>query len=219
MVHGNFYGIQYEIYLTKDLDFYDDLLPIWSEVRARIEMEKDKESGTSKLIVITYQELNKQLNTNSLFLKFIKENDEASFYNEYKNEEDIISKKFVLVKQYIKYLKYNSDLPDPISEDSYKVFVESLEYVCNKLNKKTDLSQKEVEQLENQKIYLSNKLRVQRIIHNKKFFEEIKNLEKELIQQVNLSEEQNELIKKVVTHPKLEGIISRHGLTIIDGYY
>ena len=124
-----------------------------------------------------------------------------------------------MVKQYIKYLKYNSDLPDPISEDSYKVFVESLEYVCNKLNKKTDLSQKEVEQLENQKIYLSNKLRVQRIIHNKKFFEEIKNLEKELIQQVNLSEEQNELIKKVVTHPKLEGIISRHGLTIIDGYY
>jgi hypothetical protein len=219
MVYGNFYGIQYEIQLTKDLDFYDDLLPIWSEVRARIEMEKDKESGTSKLIVITYQELNKQLNTNSLFLKFIKENDEASFYNEYKNEEDIISKKFVLVKQYIKYLKYNSDLPDPISEDSYKVFVESLEYVCNKLNKKTDLSQKEVEQLENQKIYLSNKLRVQRIIHNKKFFEEIKNLEKELIQQVNLSEEQNELIKKVVTHPKLEGIISRHGLTIIDGYY
>ncbi len=40
MVNGNYYGIQYEIFLTKEIDFYDDLLPIWMDVRARIEMKK-----------------------------------------------------------------------------------------------------------------------------------------------------------------------------------
>jgi hypothetical protein len=74
MAHGNYYGIQYEIYLTKELDFYDELLPIWMEVRAKIEMEKDKKTDNYKLIIIPYKEIGQQLYRNSLFNSYVREN-------------------------------------------------------------------------------------------------------------------------------------------------
>lgn len=75
MVHGNYYGIQYEIHLTKELDFYDELLPIWMEVRARIEMTKDKYTGVHKLILIPYNDFSKILYNNKLFKSYVSEND------------------------------------------------------------------------------------------------------------------------------------------------
>lgn len=223
MVHGNYYGIQYEIYLTKLIDFYDDLLPIWVNARARIEMERDKNSGLYKLIVIPYQQFDKQLYNNSLFRKFIQENDEASFSRKYETEQELISKKFYMVTQYNSYVKHNSNLPDPISEEDYKLLLENWQQIYNKLNENAGiingLSNKEWNELETERTDLFNRLKVQRIIHNQEFFEEIKNLEKELLDQVSLSDEQNELIQKVLTHPKLEGLISWNGLSLISGYY
>lgn len=223
MVHGNYYGIQYEIYLTKEIDFYDDLLPIWVNARTRIEMDKYIFSGKCKLIVIPYQQFNKQLLNNSLFNSYVRENDESSYSREYKTDQELISKKFVMVKHYISYVKHNSNLPDPISEEEYKLLLESWQQINSKLNENAGiingLSNKEWNELETERTDLFNRLKIQRIIHNKEYFEDIKNLEKELTDQVSLSDEQNELIKKVLTHPKLEGLISWHGLSLINGYY
>jgi hypothetical protein len=66
-------------------------------------------------------------------------------------------------------------------------------------------------------------IRVQIIIHDAEYFEEIKSLNKKLLEQVNFTKEQSErvqkVLQKVISHPKLEGIISWHGLTLIDGFY
>ena len=223
MVHGNYYGIQYEIYLTKEIDFYDDLLPIWVNARARIEMEKDKNSGKYKLIVIPYKQFDKQLYNNSLFNKYIKENDEASFCRKYETEQELISKKFVMVTHYNSYVKHNSNLPEPLSEEDYNLLLESYQEINSKLTENAGiingLSNKEWNELETERTDLFNRLKVQRIIHNQEYFEEIKNLEKELTEQVILSNEQNELVNKVLTYTKLEGLISWHGLSLINGYY
>jgi hypothetical protein len=223
MVHGTYYGIQYEIHLTKDLDFYDDLLPIWMEVRARIEMEKDKYSGKYKLIVIPCKQFDKQLYNNSLFNKYIKQNNEQSFCSEYKTEQELISKKFVMITHYNRYVKHNSDLPEPISEQEYKLLLESWQQIYNKLNENAGiingLSNKEWNELETERTDLFNRLKVQRIIHNSDYFQEIKNLEKELTEQVTLSEEQSALIQKILSHSNLQGLISWHGLTLVDGFY
>ena len=223
MVHGNFYGIQYEIRLTKKLDFYNDLLPIWMDVRARIEIENDKQTGQFKLIVIPYQEFNQQLYNNKLFNSYVRENDEASYSREYKTERELILKKFLMVTHYNRYIKHNSDLPVPISEQEYKILLESWQKLCDIEAENqgiiNGLSQKEWNELEEERTDLFNRLKVQRIIHNKEYYDEIINLEKELTEQVSLSEEQNQLIQKVLTHPNLQGLISWNGLSLVLGFY
>jgi hypothetical protein len=216
MVHGKYYGIQYEIHLNKSIDFYNDLLPIWMDVRARIEMDKH---NNYKLIVIPYEQFNKQLINNSLFHKYVKENDEAS----YSHKEELLSKKFVMVTYYVNYIKHNSNLPEPFSEEEYKQLLEKWQRTCDILNENVgiinDLSQKEWYDLETARNEVFNKLKVQRIIHNKEFFEEIKILENLLINQVLLYEEHNDLIDKVINHPKIQGLISWHGLSLVSGFY
>ena len=66
---------------------------------------------------------------------------------------------------------------------------------------------------------ISQQLAVQRFIHDSEYFEEIKNVNKELLDQVHFSEKQNKLIQTLIAHPKLEGIISWHGLTLVEEFW
>lgn len=221
MVHGTYYGIQYEIHLTKEIDFYDDLLPIWMEVRARIEIEKDRQTGNNKLIVIPYGEFNEQLFNNKLFNSYVRENDGYS-YNRKKDmcEEDYLrSQKFVMVKCYEKYIKHMTSLPEPITKEEFKKLVNEKQKLDNLWRINNNMSSEEWKEHDKKVNEISKQLGVQRFIHDSEYFEEIKNLNKELLYQVNFSEEQNERIKKVTSNPKLEGIISWHGLTLVDGFW
>lgn len=212
MVHGNFYSIQYEIILNKEIDFYNDLLPIWINTRSRIEMENNK------LIVIPNKNLDKQLYHNSIFNEYIKQNDEASYQIKYTNEDQIINNKYLMVNHYSKYVKNNYNLPEPMNEEEYKKLVEKYQDICKKVND-NNITTDEFLNLEREKTKLFDQLKVQRIIHNSEFFEEIKNLEKNLINQITLTDEQNEFIQKVINHPKLEGLINWHGLNLVSGFY
>ena len=111
MVHGNFYGIQYEIFINCNLDFYDDLLPIWTAVRARIELEKDKETGINKLIIIPHEEFSQQLYNNKVFNSYSRENDQISYNHESVRESYIRHSKYFMVRQYEKFIKHNKNLP------------------------------------------------------------------------------------------------------------
>jgi hypothetical protein len=65
MVHGNWYSARYEIYLTKPLDLYNDILPICSSIRYMlkyIQMGKDGIDGY-KLIIIDTDKLDKRFTT------------------------------------------------------------------------------------------------------------------------------------------------------------
>ena len=68
MVHGNWYSVRYEIYLTKPLDLYNDILPICSSVRYMlkyVQMVKDGIDGY-KLIIIDTENLNKRFITRQI---------------------------------------------------------------------------------------------------------------------------------------------------------
>ena len=60
MVNGKYYGVQYEIYLNKKLDLYNDILPICIDVRKMITLDEK----VNKLIIFNYNELDKRLSQN-----------------------------------------------------------------------------------------------------------------------------------------------------------
>lgn len=216
MVHGNYYSIQYEIFLNKPIDFFDDLLPIWVSTRARIEMETDKNTGQHKLIIIPYKEFDKQLYSNSLFNSYISEVDNLSYTRKEYTEDETRGFKFLMVSYYKKYIKHNPNLYEPITKDEYKQLLDTWRE-CKKIDwGNVDNNYKE---LSTHYKSISHQLIIQRIIHDKEYFEEIKGLEKKLIEQVSLSEQQIELVKNVLDHPKLHDLVSWHGLNLIDGYY
>ena len=121
MVHGISHGIQYEIHLTKELDFYDDLLPIWIELRAQIHPEKDDYTGNNKLIVIPYKEFSEQLNKNSLFDSYIREMNEHRYNRKLDGcqEEYLRHHKYVMANLYEKGIKCMTCLPKPISKEEF----------------------------------------------------------------------------------------------------
>lgn len=221
MVHGNYYGIQYEIHLTKELDYYDDLLPIWIDLRTQIQPEKDRHTGNYKLIVIHYNDFSPQLNRNSLFHCYIRENDQYK-YNRQMDicEEDYLrSNQFVMVKLYEKTIKHLTSLPEPITKEEFDRLVAEKHQLDNISLSGRNLSQEEWKEHDKKVNEISKQLKIQMFIYDPEYFQEIINLKKKLLDQVTFSEEQNERIKKIITHPKLEGIISWHGLTLVDGFW
>jgi hypothetical protein len=216
MVHGNYYGIQYEVFLTKEIDFYNDLLPIWMEVRARIEIQKDKQTDNYKLIVIPYREIHQQTYDSSLFRSYVRENDETKMIQ---NEEYLRTQKFVMVRQYEKIIRHNTNLPEPITKEEFNQLSIQMQELESNCSWSGNLSQEEWREHDIKRNDIFSQIQVQRIIHDPKYFEEIKSLHAQILEQVTFTEEQRELIQKVVSHPKLDGIISWHGLTLVDGFW
>lgn len=186
------------------------------ETRARIEMKKDRETGTYKLIVIPYDEIDKQLHKNALFSSYVRENDECLYKKQY--EECLRTKKFAMVGQYEMIVRHNTNLPEPITREEFN----QLSIEMQKLQHKGlygNLSQEEWREHDRKYTEIYNQLQVQRIIHDPEYFQEIKDLHTQLLYQVSFDDEQIERIKKVISHLKLDGIISWHGLTLVDGHW
>jgi hypothetical protein len=216
MVHGTYYGIQYEIYLTKQIDFYNILLPIWMEVRSRIEMEKN--NNGYKLIVIPYRDFNSQLLKNSLFISYIKENNYSSYTKATQTEDYLRSNKLAIVRQYEKIIRHKTDLPEPITKEEFKKISDEMQELKQISLFDRNMSQEESSEFSRKYDEIFNQLQIQRIIHDPEYFEEIKDLHAKILEQVNFDDEQRELIQKVIFHPNLKGIISWHGLSLVDGF-
>ena len=124
MVHGNYYGAQYEIYLNKQIDFYNDILPIWISVRERIEYELIKfGNGQYKLIVIPYQKLDKRFQKLEYTRNYMSAIDILSINNTLTRANNLEEFKYFDVKIYKNIIKHNKNLPEPISSEE----LESLE--------------------------------------------------------------------------------------------
>ncbi len=218
MVHGTYYGIQYEIYLKPNVyfDFFSDLLPIWIDTRTRIEMEFDKIYGRYKLIIIPYKAFDKELIKNKLFNQYVDQNTNCKYSKEL-TEEEVKNLLFFNVCQYSKFIKHNLNLPKKMTEDEFKILVESWKIIQNV--RTAFLGEKECIEIETERNDLFYKLKFQRVIHDQEYFEQIKNLEKELIEQVSLNQQQIALINSIISHPKLEGLVGWHGLGLVDGFY
>lgn len=210
MVHGNFYGVQYEIYLNKNVDFYNDILPIWMSVRERIEYEIVKYgNGKHKLTIIPYKKLDKRFGNLENARNYVSANDAISFNRSLSRDINVEEFKYLDVKIYKNLIKHNKNLPKPISTEELQLLEESYKIILKKSEDPeywNKLSEKELIEIDDERIQLTDKLNIQRIIARPEYFEEILRIEKSLTSIV-LSNEENELVQKVLNHPNLEGLI------------
>lgn len=219
MVHGNYYGAQYEIYIYQPIDFYNDILPISMLVREKfeliefgIEQRKIKRvnfsNGISKLIIIPYINLDKRFEKLKYVGNYVSSIDKLSniglniFSKTRKdNFEDF---KYFDVMMYKNLIKHNKSLPTPITSKELESLEESYQ---NELDRDCEITAS-----------LLNELNIQRIISNPKYFEEIKNIEKSLTN-IELTDREKTLINKVINHPNIKDLIEFHGINLIEGNY
>ena len=214
MVHGNYYGVQYEIYLNKQLNLFDDVLPICIDVRKMISLEHNK------LVIIPYRELDKRFEKREHVIKYMESMDEISYNYRITRKTNPELFKYQDVKNYTTYIKH-SELPEPYTEEHFQKLehrVEELSSKYNELDYWEKYSSEERKKFDTERSILIEVLRVQRIIRNKEYFEEIKEIERELTN-IELTDGEKELITRILEHPKLEGKISSHGINLIDGFY
>ena len=192
MVHGNYYGVQYEIFLNKELDLYNDILPICIHVRKMISLQKvDRNSEQYKLVIIPHEELEKRFYQKQNTRKYAENNDLISYNHSITRESYPENFKYYDVILYKSLIKHNKCL-EPFTQEEFKKYEKE-----PKLRKTLD---------------------IQRIISNPVYFDEIKEIERELTD-IELTDGEKELINKVLSQPKLEGSIEYHGFNLINGYY
>ena len=222
MVHGNYYGAQYEIYLKKKINFFDDVLPICIDVKKMISLQLlNVKSDIYKLVIIPYRELDKRLEKRANIRKYVNSLDQISGSPKKKTRKtnpEIF--KYIDVKIYTDYIKH-SEVPEPYTEEHVQNLENKLEVLKSKydeLHYWEKYSSQEIKDFDSERSMLEEILRVQRIIKNKTYFEEIQEIERELTS-IELTDGEKELITRILEHPKLEGAISWHGINLIDGFY
>lgn len=220
MVHGTCYGIQYEIYLNKKLDLFNDVLPICIDVRKMISLERiHKDSNQYKLVVIPYIELDNRFKKREYTRRYIQSLDQISFNHHITRKSNPEAFKYYDVKIYDNIIKYN-EYSQPFTQEELKNCEKKFEDVIeiyeddNFLNK----PEEERKEIDFQQNNLRRILNIQRIISNPVYFEEIKQIQHELTD-IKLTEEEEGLVLQVLYHPLLEGIISSHGINLINHIY
>jgi hypothetical protein len=223
MVHGNFYGIEYVIFLEKPIDTFDELLPICMKTRKMLKLEKvSRDSDSYKLVIINNNQLEKRFAKREHIQKYIQNNDNITY--DYLKDRIVHPEafKYYDVKMYNKYIKYSEDIANlPAFSQTH---VENLEQKFTELTNKykednywEKYTSEERQNFDIERRILNDVLIVQRIISNPDYFTEIKQIYNELTN-IELTEEEKLLINTVLTHPNLEGCISNHGFNLIDYY-
>ena len=219
MVHGNYYGVQYEIYLSKKLDLFNDVLPICIDVRKMISLEKiDKNSDGYKLVIIPYKELDKRFEKRELFDKYVRSLDEISYDRGVTRKTHPELFKYYDVKIYSQHVKHSEEI-EPFTAEMFQKLENKVEELTNKCYSDDyweKYSSEERQKIDSERNFLMGVLKVQRIIQNKDYFEEIKKIERELTD-IELTDEEKELINKVLSDVKID--FDCHGINLIDGYY
>jgi hypothetical protein len=198
MVHGSIYGIQYEIYLSKPLDLYNDVLPMCIQARKMIQYEEK----CNKLVLIPYGELYERFYSNPLARTWA----QALDINDYKQKQNPTPemKEFYHVKM---YSGYKHEPIEPIGTEELNSISEKI----NELEKINGWS-KEIAQLYKIK-------NIQSIVQDQEYFNKIKSIEQSLINVV-LTPEEDKLIQMVLSNElvKSAGIISS-GINLYFGFF
>lgn len=102
------------------MDFYNDLLPIWSAVRERIEMTFDENYNCYKLIIFSRVKIDTSIN--NLFKEYCRENVRNEPFNN-PTEKEIMSNKFKIVTFYENKIRNNNNLPIPMTNEEYNQLI------------------------------------------------------------------------------------------------
>ncbi len=205
------YGVQYEIYLNKQIDFFNDFLPICIDIRKMISIEKMNE--LYKLVIIPYNELDDRFVQREHSEMYASSLDNIHYYHQINRQSHPEIFKYYDVNMYTMYIK-NSDNVNPYTEEMYQSLENKIADISNIVNS-DDYLEKYSEQERNVFNFELNLL-IEVFVdqrRNHEYFQEIKKIERELTN-IKLTEEENELVLRVLNHPKLEGVIYSHGINL-----
>ncbi len=232
MVHGNYYGIQYEIALNESIDFYNDLLPIWTQCRSQIKMTTCEITGKCILIVIPYSVFDEQRRSSLLFGQYMRENDNLEYDNEFKSTiiENHTQYVFYGVKRYVDFrmshmyygLPLEGEEYDSVAKEDFqkrKKRIIEIGYILEsgREDKKTRISLSE----ELNSLYgsMGRSFTIQQIIFDSEYLQQIKTMHAQLLNEIKMTAEQEELVQKVLQHPTIRDKVAWHGLELTSGYW
>jgi hypothetical protein len=220
MIYGNYYGIQYEVYLNKPIDLFNDVLSICIDIRKMISLEKvNRNSEKYKLVIIPYRELDSRLIKKQHIMDYISQIEKTMFNKKITRKSHPSAFKYYDVKVYSSSIK-NKIIPQAYSEEMLKNLenqFEKLTKIFNELNFWDKYTVDEIKCLNLDIKILKEKIDVQRIIMNQEYFNEIKEIERELTD-IELTNREKEIIEQIITHPKLKGRVECHGINLIEGF-
>lgn len=222
MVHGFDYAVQYEIKLINSVDLYEIILPICSELRTMLKYNITEIDKINKLIIIPHNNLKKRFEEKEYTRPYIHSRSSIRYNGstvDRINNSDIY--KYYDVKVYSDYVNNKTKLPEPISIEMYKTLENKYNYLINMYEEDVDYITKYSEEerlgFNKQRIELDNILKIQRILLNIDYYNEISKIYENLIN-IELTTYEIELINKVLLHPSLNGLIFNHGLCLVDYY-
>lgn len=186
-----------------------------------ISLEKiDKNSDNYKLVIIPYRELDKRFEKREHVREYIRCLNEISYNHQITRKSNPEEFKYYDVKVYTQHIKHSEEL-EPYKDEMFEKLenrVQELSSKYNELDYWEKYSSEEKKDFDIERGILMDVLKFQRIIRNKDYYEEIKQIERELTD-IELTDREKELVTCVLEHPNLQGKISSHGINLIHGFY
>jgi hypothetical protein len=216
MVHGDYFGINYIIHLTKPIDLFNDLLPICCSNRHMLTL-----INPTKISIFTSTRFDKRLMAKEMS-SFI-----SAFY-ELKNncyaKTNALKTRQLFPDLYLYYdiLKYSTIIKgrniQMISNDELDAIITRYNELENIINNGTyNYGSSETKLLFDELKLLRDTIEIQTIINNKEYLQKIKDME-EKITNIQLTDEEIMLIKSVKTNTTIKEIIETSGFEIIKEY-
>ena len=223
MVHGNWYSVRYEIYLTKPLDLYNDILPICSSVRYMLKYVQMVKDGIDeyKLIIIDTENLNKRFITRPIAKSYACALDTIEYsYNDktVTRENEPTMFEYQDVFTYANKIKHQNApvIMSTMELDDLKIRLKEIRDILDKQSDKKSENDFKALTLEYNQLFKTKQ--IQPIIANPEYYNKIISMEQELTN-IELTQEELYLIKAVETHPSLAGLIKFSGFNLANGYY
>ena len=213
MVHGDYFGINYIIYLTKPIDLFNDLLPICISNRHMLTL-----INPTKISVFNSSKFDKRLDSkeiSSLFCSFDK--------LQYKCYKNLLKNRQLFPDMYLYYDVFiystiiKGRLIDIISNDE-------LDIMKTRYNELENMINNDTYDINNYKLFsdelniLRKTIEIQIIICDKEYLQKIIDIEGKITNNI-LTDEETMLIKSIESHPTINKIIEKSGFEIIKEYY
>ena len=215
MVHGDYYGINYIIYLTKPIDLFNDLLPICISNRHMLTL-----ITPTKINIFNSHIFDKRLNGEEMSLLFY-----ALSELQYQNKQcrNLLKNRQLFPNLYLYYdvFIYSTLIKDrsisTITNDEFDVIKTRYNELDNMWNNDSydyHNSFPFFDELNS----LRKTIEIQTIICDKEYLQKIIDIEEKITNNI-LTNEEMILIKSIESHPTINKIIEKCGFEIIKEYH
>ena len=207
MVHGNYYGVQYVLTLSKVLDYYNDVLPLCALHRTMFDLVNvDKEAGTCQLRVLFYSALDTRFFANPRAHILMETCDAIAYNFNMQRETHFVHFKYHDVMVYSRLIKHKN--LTRCTKDEYQA---ELDFHNNLYKDDGDGDIREYAKRGKQ-------FELQRIMVDAAYFQEIMILEEKLTE-IDLTEAEQTLVDAVKNHPSIRSLVTDAGIDLTSGPY